>query len=95
MEPLIIDMFNELGYIIKTEQDLFALSIPVEKLKDPELIKRLYSTIPKVKSSKYYFRGLINYATKTVIIMLRSIIHCGCLLYCYIYCSIIFEKMFL
>jgi len=50
MEPLIIEMFNELGYIIKTEQDLFSLSIPVEKLKDTELIKKLYSIIPKVKS---------------------------------------------
>lgn len=50
MEPLIIEMFNELGYIIKTEQDLFGLSIPVEKLKDPELIKKFYSIIPKVKS---------------------------------------------
>ena len=40
---------------------------------------------------KNYFRGLINYATKKVTSMLISIIHCGCLVYCYIYCSIIFE----
>tara|TARA_B100000787_G_C16198499_1_gene302889 strand:- start:6118 stop:6486 length:369 start_codon:yes stop_codon:yes gene_type:complete len=50
MEPLIIEIFEHIGYSLKTEQELFDLSIPVEKLKEPTLMVKLYSMIPNVKS---------------------------------------------
>ena len=50
MDPLIIEIFEYLGHNITKKEDLTSITLTVESLKNPELIQKLYSIIPKVKS---------------------------------------------
>ena len=49
MDPLLIHIFELLGYNIISGDDLCVITLPYDNLKNKELINKLYSTIPEAK----------------------------------------------